>query len=52
LNNDGKRQIRQQLNFTVTTHIILNNNNYNIYKRFANMKGKIYGNKLPRGVHK
>jgi hypothetical protein len=29
---------------------ILNNSNYNSYKHFANMKGTIYGNWLPRGT--
>ena len=29
---------------------IWNNRNYNNYKHFANMKGTIYGNRLPRGT--
>ena len=28
----------------------LNNSNYINYKNFANMKGTIYGNRLPRGM--
>jgi len=49
LNSGGKRHIRQQCKTRYKSKVVKLIYYIN-YKHFVNMKGTIYGNRLPRGV--